>query len=344
MPHTPDPFDLALDAWLDHAARTNGWRSQATPDAYRRVWQPFARWCRAQTPTVHLAHLDAADLEAYVLSRTARARADEPVTVRYAWRVLSVVDQVLRHQARNAQEGLTGAGGRIAGPSAEPVRRTLERHPAWRWANAPENEALPEHLDAASAAQLLAHLGRARRASGDIFASQPRWQDVRDRAVVAVHLGSGLTPAEARALRPDDAVGTGGRIPGVPARLRVAACVTAPAREAPLAPWAGALLARWIEVRRAEAIGGACLFCSTRSGKPWSADGHALAVRRVLEAAGLDSQGVSGAAFRLRHTFALRQLRRGARDADVAAWLGVREDKVMARYHRVLDAPITDVV
>ena len=49
-----------------------------------------------------------------------------------------------------------------------------------------------------------------------------------------------------------------------------------------------------------------------------------------------DAMGlVEGGAYRLRHTFALRQLRRGKSPDLVAKWLGVVEMRVMDRYRRV---------
>ena len=52
--------------------------------------------------------------------------------------------------------------------------------------------------------------------------------------------------------------------------------------------------------------------------------------------AGLD--GTEGGSFRLRHTFALRQLRRGTDAVQVARWLGV-EPEAMAKYRRVVTSP-----
>jgi integrase len=46
---------------------------------------------------------------------------------------------------------------------------------------------------------------------------------------------------------------------------------------------------------------------------------------------------------RMRHTFALRQLRRGKSPGDIARWLGVVDPNVMARYQRVLQAPVDDL-
>jgi integrase len=109
-----------------------------------------------------------------------------------------------------------------------------------------------------------------------------------------------------------------------------------------VAPWAGQLLRYWLDVRAEQGIPGKMLFPSTKgTGKPWGKVAQYNAAREVLEAAGLDD--VVGGSFRLRHTFALRQLRRGKSADDVAKWLGVSDPSVMVRYQRVLVAPI-DVV
>jgi site-specific recombinase XerD len=63
--------------------------------------------------------------------------------------------------------------------------------------------------------------------------------------------------------------------------------------------------------------------------------------KAVLAAAGVpDSDGGS---FKLRHTFALRQLRRGSAPQDVAQWMGLSNVAALSRYQRVLLAP-ADVV
>ncbi|HEX7637722.1 MAG TPA: site-specific integrase, partial [Burkholderiaceae bacterium] len=147
----------------------------------------------------------------------------------------------------------------------------------------------------------------------------------------------GLTPGELRALSTSDV-----RLPragsGTPCRLQVPASASTPARETPVAPWATRLLRRWLEQREALAIPGPMLLPSTRSsGKPWGKVAQYNATAAVLAEAGLAD--VTGGSFRLRHTFALRQLRRGTAEHEVARWLGVSDPAVMARYRGVLAAP-----
>jgi site-specific recombinase XerD len=92
-------------------------------------------------------------------------------------------------------------------------------------------------------------------------------------------------------------------------------------------------------VRKEARIAGNFLFPSTRTGKQWLRDSQYQCAKRVLEEAGVDSR--EGGSFRLRHTFALRQLKRGAEPEAVARWLGV-EPQEMKR-ERVMTAA-ADVV
>jgi hypothetical protein len=76
---------------------------------------------------------------------------------------------------------------------------------------------------------------------------------------------------------------------------------------------------------------------------PCDAHGPALGQRAppaqaVLAAAGVpDSEG---GGFKLRYTFALRQLRRGTAPEQVAPWLSPPDAAELARYRRVLLVPV----
>ena len=134
----------------------------------------------------------------------------------------------------------------------------------------------------------------------------------------------------------------GGTTKNTPWKLRVAGDGNAPSRETPIAAWAGQLLRYWLDVRLAQGIPGSMVFPSTKgTGKPWGKVAQYNATREVLQVAGIDE--LAGGSFRLRHTFALRQLRRSKSPDEVARWLGVSDPAVMARYQRVLSAPINVV-
>jgi integrase len=226
-----------------------------------------------------------------------------------------------------------------------PAAELLESRPDWQYANAALADPLPEHLSAVQARRLVSYLSEARpRAGAGARGGVRVWQELRNRASVALQLGAGLSPGDVRAMRLDGAIVDGGRQPGLPWKLRVAADGLSPEREAPLAGWAALLLRHWLQVRAEVGIAGEWLFPSTRSGKPWGKVAQYQAVKLVLSGAGFDDEVVRGGSFRLRHTFALRQLRRGRPPEEVARWLGVTDPAVMTRYQRVLIAPVDDVV
>jgi len=173
------------------------------------------------------------------------------------------------------------------------------------------------------------------------MAAKQSWQDIRNRTSVALMLGAGITPGEVRTLEMDNAVIEGGRIAGIPWKLRINGQAGAATREIPIASWAGHLLCYWLAIRADQDIPGQALFPSTKTGKAWGKVSQYNATKEVLLAAGIAH--LEGGSFRLRHTFALRQLRRGRATSEVASWLGVTDPAVMTRYRHVLLAHLTAV-
>ena len=163
------------------------------------------------------------------------------------------------------------------------------------------------------------------------------WQSLRNRSSVGLQLGAGLTPGDVRIARLDAVVARAGPGGLLPWKIRLPAHGGAPAREAPIAPWAGKLLRSWIDARQAMQLPGPMLFPATSSGRPWGKVAQYMAAKAVLTAAGL--QDTEGGSYRLRHTFALRQLKRGTAPERVAEWMGLSDTAALARYRRVLMAP-----
>ncbi len=316
---SPMEYRQALEGWLTDAERSGRLQRESSAEVYEHMWTALAEW--AVGHGIGLRTLSAADLERYLASR---GGSDE-LSARYAWRLLRVVGRVLAHRAR-----VEGSPPNLA------AEALLSRRPDLRFANAATRDPLPEHLPASEAKRLVTYLSAVR--PGRLAAGTP-WQEVRNRAAVGAMLGAGITPGEVRALQLTDVVVDAGRLRGVPWKLRIDGDGNRPARETPLAAWAGQLLRCWLDVRASQGIPGPMLFPSTRSsGKPWGKVAQYNATRDVLAAAGIDD--AAGGSFRLRHTFALRQLRRGTSPDDVARWLGVSDSSVLARYRRVVHAPV----
>lgn len=329
---TPDPLHPALsrsyaqafDTWAASQRRLHKVDQPLSVQAYRVLWTSLARWAAAQQPPVGLDALSPEDLNRFVHRREDTGHA-QPPSPRHVWRVLTLIDRVQCHRAATA--------GRPANRAACDLLMSRED---WRHANAAHKDPLPEHLSPAQAGLLVKHLASAR---ARVAVAAGPWQSLRNLAAVALHLGAGLGPAEVRALRVDSVPLGSGRAAGRAWKLAVPAVGDQPGRETPLAPWASPLLRQWLELRAAMQVPGPLLLPSTRTGKPWSKVSHYLAVREVITAAGLGDEAAAGGSFRLRHTFALRQLRRGHEAAEVARWLGV-EPVEMERYRRVVYEPV----
>ena len=332
---SPDATLLAaFDAWMaDHRA-LGRLRHDSSQAVYTAMWQALVAWCVAQKPTVGLRNLDSATLARYVASREGMARHashhSEPLHPRYQWRLLSLVQRVQAHHAMRHQL-----------PPNTAAADLIAAQPAVRQANATLVDQLPAHLapdEARRLVTLLSACGRPPRpgaSEDESLATQPtRWQDLRDRVAAALQLGAGLGPGEVRALQLGDVHSLDSRTPRLPHKLEVPASGSAPAHAVPVQGWVAQALARWLQRRADERIAGPWLFPSTRSGKPWGKVAQFESVRRVLAEAQVAS--TTGGSFRLRHTFALRQLKRGRSPDEVARWLGIADPAVMARYQRVL--------
>nr|WP_256489955.1 site-specific integrase [Ideonella oryzae] len=297
-------FDLAWGLWQQRARARALLRKATSEEVYASVWRALAQWACARLLAPHELH--AGDLAAFLAER----EASHGLTRRHAWRITRLVERVLLiyHQ----ELGL---------PASQAVTQLLEQRPDIRYANASRFDELPDALSAHDAALLARHVARP-TAPGE------PWQDTRNRAAVALHLGAGLTPAEVRALRTKD-------LPLItPLAVHLAGVGAQPARHVPLPAWAGRSLHQWRDLRATLGIPGDQWLPSTRSsGKPWGKVSHHEGVKSVLAQAGLDAQRWS--AYSLRHSFALHALHRRVPPPQIGQWLGVTEPDVLERYQRI---------
>lgn len=344
-------LDQIFEDWLAEEHRLGRLHRDSSQAVYRAMWGALSAWCLGQSPAIRrLADLGPDALASYIRSREQGAQDGQSLTPRYEWRLLSLVRRV---QAWAAS----------VPPTHTAAEALLTQRPHVRLANLQRSG---EHAD-----YLLAHEVRALLRS---FAVQHqlarlgqlvRWQDLRNVTAAALQLGAGLGPGDVRALTcrdveplrtarqlttpvhaawPDRAPGA--TLPRRAARdyrptghwVRVPANGNAPTHESPLADWAARLLQAWLQVRRQLEIPGDWLLPSTRTGKPWGKVAQYQAGCAVLADAGIASQAAGGS-FRLRHTFAMRQLQRGHAPEAVATWLGVTDPSVMQRYLRQLEQP-----
>lgn len=339
---TPDLFESAADGsdfavafahWLSEERRARPSRHiklDSTVQVYSSIWEALTRFAVAQKPPVALETLSAEQLLRFIESRDGESGPGSGPSAQHVWRMLNLVGRVLEADAARA--------GRTPSDAAAIL---LASRPDWQYANAAAAKPMPDALSAADAKQLVTFLSSVSQgARGD---PERSWQDLRNRAAVALHLGAGLTPSDVRELRTSSVVVAGGLRNGEPWKISVPPHATTAARETPIAAWGARLLRRWLDVRTEAQIAGDFLLPARRAGQPWGKVAHYGAVLAVLESAGIDPGAVSGGAYRLRHTFALRQLKRGRSPRELAAWLGVSETVVNGRYMRGVFAPVVDV-
>ncbi len=317
-------FHDAFEAWISSRAQFGVIRENSSVAVYRSMWGALTAWCVSQG--LRVDELQAADFEAFLLSRG----QVEQLTPRHAWRLLTLADSVLTYRA--------DAKGFDRNTAA---RDLLISTPVWRFANSADRTPLPDHLCAAEARRLVIWLLNPGGGEASDDDAGHTWQWLRNRTAVALQLGAGLTPGDVRAATVDGVVTEGSRVAGLPWKLQLPRRGAIPAREAPIAPWAARLLRRWLDTRSALLIGGLSLFPAALDGRPWSKVSQYSSAKAVLTAAGLPDQ--QGGSFKLRHTFALRQLRRGTAPETVAEWMGVSDAAVLTAYRRVRYAADTPV-
>lgn len=322
-------------AWIDYRAQSNSTARteralrEESAKVYQEMWHAFAAYCAERN--LDIVDIDADDIQTFLALRGTGDARSKPrlntkgadLSPRYAWRMLTLIDRVTRFHAQ--REGI----------APNPAARDLLQHAEYRYANAGERDPLPDYYDEVQAKRLIAYLTQIRHQ--DSPPGPMSWKEVRDRTAVALMLGGGLAPGDVRAMTLDGVVIAGGRKANLPWKLALPGNGNSPARETPLAEWAGRQLALWLSVRAEQNIAGDLVFPSTLGGKSWSHTACYEACKAVLAGAGMEKD--SGGVFKLRHTFALRQLAKGKSEREVAKWLGLVDLNGMSRYRRIVARP-----
>jgi integrase len=322
-------YAFLFESWQEVMQRQRSITSEEGWGVFEDMWHAFARSCTLEGRVVQPESLTRTDLERFIASRD--GRTDGVPTPRYVWRLLDLIDRIMEfgHQ----QHGL---------PAFPHAMELLSSRKEWQYANARKNEAPVDYLNAASARALVDHLTQV-RPRAETRPTRGDWLQIRNATSLALQLGAGLTPGEVRELTLSAIVTGGPRSNGLPWKIRIPGGAQSPARETPIAIWASRVLACWLQWRAELAIPGIQLLPSTKSGKPWSKQTQHDAHVAVFNQLGWTPDQIAGGAFRLRHTFAIRNLRKGFAEGEVAKWLGI-EPKAMARYRGLIQEPIANLV
>ena len=365
MPDTSTALHSAFDAWCAHQRQAGRLRRATSVTVYQAMWAALVGWLRAQPGADGqrgLHGLDAAHLQRYLASRHGMAGPDAALTARYRLRLLSLVRRVQSHDLAR-RDALAVAVSSVHAAHRQRGAAALAWSEAHLAGGPPLALAPPDapcSLSAAAIDSLLAWLGGTTPATATAKATRPSpatapstpapgtdappWRVLRNRCALALQLGAGLGPGDLRALRLSDVLAPAAASTPAPPNagwwLRVPANGNAPAYPAPVAAWAATLLQQWLACRNAHRLPGPWLLPATGSGKPWGKVAQYSAALQALALAGVPDG--PGGSFRLRHSFALRQLLQG-HDADtVAGWLGISDPAVMQRYRQALGAALID--
>lgn len=316
-------LQTVFDQWLNSRPGKGpragtGALAETSARLYRDMWAVFmqfqlSRPKRRSTEPSGLTGVRALDLQAFIEAAPTLTGQDKAWSDRYTWRMLHLIDRVLRFH--RLQSGVRGEGLTAAG--------ILLRDSTLRFANAAHLDGEPQPLAPLEAKRVRQHLERSLKSCQRQDPTQVSWKSARDIAAVAVMLGAGLAPGDVQSLASSSLQFRAGQ-----AWIDVPADGLSPAHRAPLADWAVPMLAHWLAVRDRVGIPGTVVFPSTAKGSPLSRMSCHRRTVAVLEAAQVDG----GVPFRLRHTCAVAWLRAGHGEEQVAEWLGLIEPKALRRY------------
>ncbi|ANJ76409.1 site-specific integrase [Ralstonia insidiosa] len=304
----------AFEQWQSELCNANG---KALSDQTRKqrlaMYGKFLKFLYAREVPLSVLTVGSAEIELFLASLTNSAGTGEPnrsTSQRYVRLISDVIDQ------------LVSLGLRDSNPSSELLKQFSERG-ADRSA-----DKLPECLDAEQDANLRRHI---------LQMPTDTWTACRNRAMLALFAGAGLTLYEGIHMRLQDvhlAKGEKKRLvtPATPSGSRKV-------HDVPLAEWCVEPLADWIKCLHLRGDDWTFLFPSSTGGLNPDPIDEPLAENSVysLISTALVAVGYAGAdkgAAILRNTFALRNLVANTSQNDLRSWMGLETDYQLFRIAR----------
>jgi len=339
---------VAHRASIHHGPREMRALRPESIEVYRDMWRSFAVYCQeAQLEIGAVAPEDLNEFLTYgapskIENGVLRVRAPRPATLRYQARMLSLIHKVSAFYAQSSGNPLNEAA------------KSLLSQPPFRDAHKDEFDPQAKLLSSEDIYTIRQRISATAREANRAHSAGPRidWQDLRACAALSLHLGCGLTSKEVRNLRLCH-VHTEGRpntlSPGLPWKVHVVASGPSPAHDVPLPAWSMRALGAWMTVRArldpslnfgrpnytANAQETDFVFPGKASGTQWSRDGHYRSCLQYLAEIGISCE--KGGLYRLRHTFAVRQLQIKKRSiAEIQSWLGLRTPQEVERYRSIV--------
>ena len=310
LPHDSDPAQAwqqqpreAFQQWLASQPRRTEY-AQHSVEQYVAMVGAVADWWRTERG-VTLIDAQAADLEAFLASLPGRSgKGAAPTTVR---RYLNRLDSLFVH--------LIEQGLRHSNPAVQLMR--LQQYTG-------QERAAPRALTLKQSETYI-----------DFVLAQPtrHWVDLRNKALQALFLATGLTVEEVQRLELSD-FQLDDLVPGI----KVRAHGPIPSRRVPVPTWAIASITAWLTRRALFHLGegdGTQLLFITRRRAPQVAEDDSdpvplplsdseiyEVVRPAVEASGYQDEQMGPQT--LRNTFAIRQMHAGTSDDQLKRWLGLK--------------------
>jgi integrase len=337
-------FASAFDAWMQSEA--SNIKRDTSREIYRAIWGAFERDLPLGTSVLDIT---AEMVASYLVAGASKLHAGERMagadaaheksgglSIRYQARVASLIEKIMDHHAR-------ATGVVIEGDTA--VKQLMRRTPAL--ANALKRDHREEPpLDCLTDEE---HTRLKNRLIEDGLADASgvvpfKWSAARDRTSMALQLGAGLSPSDVRELTMGEGTArgldpvwqTGSRFLYVPKNGKLFK------RHTLVDAWAATLLDQWINSLRDRGSLDRVAFVfpgetlqregSLKQPGQWSKPGQHKQTSKFMAA-----MHIGGSSFKLRHSWAMRKLREGSGENEVARWLGVMGDgEVMKRYREAL--------
>jgi integrase len=301
--------------WLTHPA--DAYRTWQTEEAAGADRRPFAARSISQHSAMFdrfLRHLTmrgttlltfgAADLQSFFADIDNRCEPGTTTRIRYA----KLVDRLCRH--------LVELGLREANPGADLLRTEV-------W---PDDEPEPLFLDPIADERMQAW---ARPVATDAA------RETRNRAIVALLLGTGVTAAEIRGALASHII-----LERVRPHLFIPKRSPRAERKVTLPGFATPALEAWVNLAHRFDDGDAPLFPAPRGNGPVNDMLLGIIVREGLEAIGFKAADMSPRV--LRNTYARRQLLAGRTNTDVTMLLGLSSQRTVVRLRATIGNPSVD--
>lgn len=220
-------------------------------------------------------------------------------------RYLKLIDRFSRH--------LVAIGERKDNPAAEMLIR-------WTW---PEDEPIPVYLTLDNDKRLEAAC---------CLVPDPTFKQLRNTAVVALFLATGVTAAECRRLQLDDLT-----VDGIRPDVFVEKSGPRIARKIPLDAFSLDVLRAYHKARANLPCPTNWLFVATSAGKPMKDDTLGQCVRALLKPLNISAPDMSPRL--LRNTYGRRHINAGCTNEEVSNLLGLSSHRTAVRLRQTLDLP-----